>query len=319
MVTNYWSPDREVSNGAKSYHDSVANTRWHKSNINGLIKIIQKINPRKKLVVDFGAGTGSSAIYILKKIKSISTLLLIDNSPSWLTNAYQLLHKDKRVKFQLLSKNLQKEYKTLDDIIGTDKADLVICANTVHLIPDIERVFKGIYRSLKPGGFFIFQSGNIESTRRKKEILLIDSTINKIHDIAINTIKSEPKYKEYKKNLIAKIENSKTQRKFIFPEPRNEDLYYQSLLSLGFNNIKKTYIPIKVSYSDWLNFVRVRRLQAGILPEIGGINPNPKEEIDRNEIIEQSATNYFEQLKKENNFANNKSFTAHWTYFYCQK
>jgi ubiquinone/menaquinone biosynthesis C-methylase UbiE len=310
-----WSPDRPVSKGASSYHKAVAKTSWHKENIKELINLSAKKIKNNDLVVDFGAGTGSSAIYLLKHIKKNFKLVLADNSPSWLSKAHQILGKNKKVLFLLLEKGNPK----LERLIGKNQINHVVSANTVHLIPNIKEVFKDIYSSLKKDGTFVFQSGNILIKDKEKNVLMIDDSINAVHDLAIEIIKENKRFLRYKKNLEKKIEDGLNQRKFVFPTPRPLEFYLKILKEEGFKNEKIIYKKIRVAYKDWLNFLRVRRLQAGILPEIGGKNASTEEENDRDEIIKKAAKMFFKNLEKQNSLADKKSFVALWTYVVSKK
>lgn len=313
-----WHPSKPTSRGASAYHAAVVHASWHRDNIYGLIQLIKKTIKTGDVVVDFGAGTGSSAVYITHHITRKFSLFLVDNSPSWLGNAYSLFHTNPHVTCLLLEKN-QERYKTLDEIMGKETAHHVFAANTVHLIPNISEVFAGIYRVLRSNGIFTFQSGNIIRNDRKKDLLMIDDSVHRVHDFAISIIKTDKKYKRYKKDITARIQGELSQRKFVFPDPRPIEQYLDALKKNGFRNIQSSYKQIKVSYTDWLSFLRVRRLQAGILPEIGGKVPTPEEEQDRDEIITQASHMLFDQLKEKNSLADNTSFTTEWVYVQAQK
>src|SRR5258708_8861326 len=246
-----WTPNRQTSQGATAYHDAVVNTTWHKENINELIKIVKDKIVNNDIVVDFGAGTGSSALYILEYIKTTFSLFLVDNSPSWLGKAYELLNSYKNVVFLLLERKKDR-YITLDELLGKESVDHVISGNTVHLIPNIEEVFYCIYNALKKQGTFTFQSGNIAFSGRTEDILMIDNSINEIHDIALEIIRTDRHFNRYKKDLDQRIEQQKQQRAFVFPSPRSIEHYLQVLQSIGFKNIKVTYKQITVNYTDWL-------------------------------------------------------------------
>src|SRR5687768_5963203 len=99
VLNTSWKPDRPTSKGASAYHDAVVNASWHVDNIQELIHIFSKNIKNGDLVVDFGAGTGASAVYFLKKIKKNFELWLVDNSPSWLGKAYDILHTNRHVSF----------------------------------------------------------------------------------------------------------------------------------------------------------------------------------------------------------------------------
>ncbi len=313
-----WIPNRPISKGAAAYHRAVVNASWHKKNISELIRIIRPKIKSGDVVVDFGAGTGASAIYFLQAFKSVCQFLLVDNSPSWLAKAYRLLHYRENVSFLLLEKK-KNRYAFLDELIGKEHADHVVSANTVHLIPNIEETFAGIKRSLKLEGTFTFQSGNILSTKREPGILMIEDSINQIHNLAIGIIRHEEAYARYRNNLAIKIKEAQVQRRFVFPNPRPIGFYVRALKTAGFGKPVIVTSYIQVTYKDWLAFVRVRRLQAGILPEVGGKNPTLREERDRDRIITDATHQFFVHVQKENKLATKKSFTAQWIYVQAQK
>lgn len=319
-LTKYvaWIPNRPVSQGAVAYHQAVVNTSWHKENIQELLDGVKNKIKAGDIVVDFGAGTGSSALYLLKILPPSSTLLLVDNSPSWLGHAYQILGSNKQIVCMLLGKTGER-YATLDQSLGENSVSCVVSANTVHLIPDIKEAFEGIYAALKNHGTFAFQSGNIIQAKRKKGILMIDDSIDQVHDLALDIVRSDKTFRRYKKDLAVRVKEQVHQRKFVFPTPRPIEYYLKILKSVGFKNAIVKTKPIRVNYADWLSFLRVRRLQAGILPEVGGKDATPQEEKDRDTIIKRAAQKLFDQLKSKNPFANAKSFTAEWIYVYAEK
>lgn len=313
-----WSPDRPTSRGATAYHNAVVRASWHKENIKGLIEIVrEKIKP-SDIVIDFGAGTGASTVYLLKSLKPPYSVILMDNSASWLGKAYETLHNHKNVAFCMLGKK-DNGFMMPDDLLGKNAVDHVVSANTVHLIPHIEDTFKGIYAVLKRGGSFSFQSGNILRKDKEDGVLMIEDTVKEIHDLALEIIRTDKTFKQYKQNLDARIAAQASQRKIVFPNPRSVEHYVQMLKSVGFKNTSVTYKKIKVKYDDWMNFVRVRRLQAGILPEVGGKDATPREERDRDTLITKAATQLFKKLKTQNSLANDRLFVAEWIYVQGEK
>jgi len=320
MTSTYiaWQPSKPLSSGAVAYHSAVIRASWHIDNINEMIRLVKNDIRNGDIVVDFGAGTGSSAVYITNKILHKFSLFLVDNSPSWLGKAYNIFHSNKQITCLLLEK-MHGRYQALDELMGRDSVDHVLSANTVHLIPNITDTFEGIYRALKAGGKFTFQSGNIKRSGRARGILMIDDSIHRVHDIAISIIKTDEQYKYYKKTINERILRERSQRKLIFPDPRPISYYVKQLTNIGFRDIHTTHKQITVFYKDWLAFLRVRRLQAGILPEIGGKEPTIKEERDRDEIITKASRLLFKELKEYNALANNISFTAEWVYVWAKK
>ena len=305
---SYWHPDKPVSKGATAFHDAVYNSSWIKDILYELTKIADKRINEGDTIVDFGAGTGASALLLLKNLQKKVQLWLVDNSPSWLGKAYELLSGYKNIGFFILEKK-NNSYATLAETVGNETVNHVISANTIHLIPDIKEVFEGIALALKKNGTFTFQTGNFFRKGRPEGALMIDDTVKIVHDIALDIVRTDPKFAVYRKGLSERIESEEIQRKFVFPEPRPIEIYLDVLRKSGFKCYNPIYIPVKIRYSDWLNFLRVKRLQAGILPEIGGKEPLPKEEEDRDALITKSALKLFKDLEINNPLADNKCFT----------
>lgn len=314
-----WRPDRPISKGATAYHDAVADSSWLKDIIHELSRIV---NPHVKsgdLIVDFGAGTGTSAMYLLKNLKDKKfNLWLVDNSPSWLAKAYEILNGNPNVEYFMLGKK-DGGYATLAETVGEHIADHIISANTVHLIPDIGEVFKGVSSTVKKNGTFTFQTGNFTRNGRPDGALVIDNTVQTVHDLSIETIKSDDKFAVYRNGLNERIREEEHQRKFVFPDPRPIELYIGALKAAGFKHEKTWFIPVRIKYDDWLNFLRVKRLQAGILPEVGGKDPTEQEEKDRDELITQSALKLFADLRKNNPLADDVYFTIECVYVLSKK
>ena len=315
---NSWHPDRPVSKGATAYHDAVVESTWLRDIIKELSNIVESKIKENETVVDFGAGTGTSAYYLLKNLKQKFHLWLVDNSPSWLAKAHEILTNVPDVKYFILEKK-DGGYATLAETIGENSADHVISANTVHLIPDIEETFKSVALSLKQHGTFTFQTGNFLRKNRPEGALMIDDTVQTVHDIAINIIKKDSRYKSYRHQLDEKITAMDSQRKLVFPDPRPIEFYLKSLKSAGLEASEPQFIPVRIKYDDWLNFLRVKRLQAGILPELGGKDPTPEEEKDRDELITQGALQLFGDLRKNNPLADEEYFLIECFYLTSKK
>jgi len=315
---NPWKPDKPISKGAIAYHDAVSKAEYYIAILDELIKITSQKIKEGHVVVDFGAGTGVSASRLLDSLKVNANLWLVDNSAAWLGKAYEVIGSKQNVKCFLLEKK-KYGYATLAETIGKKVADHVISANTVHLIPDIEETFKGIANSLKDNGTFTFQSGNITRERRPEGALMVDDTVRRVHDIALEIVKTDERFADYAADIDERVKKSEPQRKFVFPDTRPIEVYLEALKKAKFKYEDPYYKLFKVKYDDWLKFLRVRRLQAGILPEIGGNYPSQKEESDRDLLITLATNKLFEELRSKNQLADDKGFTLEITYVTAKK
>src|SRR3989344_3936379 len=155
-----WKPDRPVSRGAAEFHKAVIDADWNHKCLDEMISLVEPHIKDNDIVVDFGAGTGTSSIRILDKLKKKIALWLVDNSPAWLGKAYEFLGSRPNVSFFIVGKN-QSRFETLSETLGHNSVNHVLSANTMHLIPDLRGTFKGIFNAIKKNGVFIFNSGNI--------------------------------------------------------------------------------------------------------------------------------------------------------------
>jgi len=313
-----WHPDKPASKGATAYHNAVVHASYYLESLDKLAKIISKKIKDGDIIVDFGAGTGVSALQLMKRLRVNIKLWLVDNSPAWLGKAYEVFNRNPDVKCFLLEKS-NNTYTTLGETIGEETADHVISANTVHLIPKLEYTFKDINAALKPNGTFTFQSGNIIRSNREKGVLMVDDTIKRVHDIAIEIVQTDNKYANYKKIIDDRIEKENLQRKLVFPDPKHLECYLNALKTACFKYTKSYFKLLRIKYNDWLDFLKVKRLQAGILPEVGGINPSFEEEKDRDDLITMSANQLFKELQTQNPMSDDKSFTVESIYVTATK
>ena len=99
-----WKPDRPISRGATAFHNAVIDASWNHECLDELIDMTKKNVHDNDVLVDFGAGTGTSAIRILENIKAKIKLWLVDNSPAWLGKAYGFLSDNPNVSFFVLEK-----------------------------------------------------------------------------------------------------------------------------------------------------------------------------------------------------------------------
>ena len=309
-----WKPDRPASRGAAAFHNAVIDASWNHDCLDSLIDLARPHIHENDAIVDFGAGTGTSSIRILEKLKIKINLWLVDNSPAWLGKAYEFLGSKPNVKFFILEKKGDDNFATLSETIGKESVDHVISANTFHLVPNLKEAFKGIAEALKPNGLFIFNTGNVTRKGRPKGALMLDSTVYRIHDIAVEIIRKNSRFMKYRNDLDKRIKEETPQRRFIFPSPRPIQDYLNALKDSGFKCIETYYHCFKLKYDDWLKFLRVKRLQAGILPEIGGKEPTPEEEEDRDAIITMAAQELFKELERLNPLADDKSYQCEWVY-----
>ena len=110
------------------------------------LDLTQKYLTPESRVLEFGCGTGSTAIYHAPKVERI---LATDISDQMLNIA-----RDKAKAAEL--DNISFEQSTLMEINSTNEGwDVVLGMSILHLLPDKDAHIRKVYEHLKPGGVFV--------------------------------------------------------------------------------------------------------------------------------------------------------------------
>ncbi len=105
-------------------------------------------------VLEFGCGTGSTALIHAEKVKSY---LATDFSPKMIEIA-----KDKVKKAQI--KNIECKVAMLNQLNpNSQQFDAILGLNVLHLMEDYEQAIEQAYNLLKPGGVFITSTGCLKN------------------------------------------------------------------------------------------------------------------------------------------------------------
>ena len=229
-------------------------------------------------MVDYGSGTGGSAIELLKELdnRGVSIeLIMIDPLVSWFAKARELIGERDGVHFEL---SIQKDdlgrasFRRLDDMIPGRKADVIISSSTLHLVParamgDLAQQFAG---SLNPGGVFVWNSGDLESDFRPRNSALLHDPYRSVREILRDD--------ESRKRMLSQMakrdaESSERRLDRIFPLPFPVEVILDAMSEAGFS----TEISEKVvhfSNEDAERFVLVPRLAEIAAPLLEGEERN---------------------------------------------
>ncbi|GBO83491.1 SAM-dependent methyltransferase [Marinobacter adhaerens] len=119
------------------------------------IALTQKyLNPEMD-VLEFGCGTGSTALIHAPRVRSY---LATDASPRMIDIA-------RKRKTEKSADNLRFVVATLDDMQHRQQAfDVILGLNILHLLRDPERAIQQVSSMLKPGGVFISNTACLQDT-----------------------------------------------------------------------------------------------------------------------------------------------------------
>ena len=309
-------PSEELLDG-QIYHKSLyfddhdLNARnWHRDATKPLIDLAINEIKNGDIIVDYGSGTGGSAIELVKRLDSLGLdfkLILIDPLESWFSNAYKLLKDRPNIFF---CKSYDKDSKglfsfiKLDKLLGRNKVDVILSSSTIHLIPAVTlpSLFEEFYHSLSENGKFIWSSGDIPSKDMPSSSNLLHDPYRELHKIIKNNTEYHRYEFGYNENVVLKM-NKKADK--IFPCSNDIDFYLDSLSQSNMKGEIFTKI-INKSIDECKLFMKTPRLSeiAGLISDIN----------ERNLFIEKLLLSLTEKSSNSSLFRNGTSYSSYWHY-----
>jgi ubiquinone/menaquinone biosynthesis C-methylase UbiE len=139
------------------------------------LKRTQKLLNKESIVMEFGCGTGTTSLIHAPHVKEI---IAHDYSPGMIDIA------NKKKADQSIG-NVTFEVKTVEDIpFHEETYDVIMAHSILHLTQNNEEILKNVYRSLRPGGYFVSSSGCIkEMNFLIQKIIPFMTSIGKAPDI----------------------------------------------------------------------------------------------------------------------------------------
>ena len=282
---------------------------WHEESIIPLVEKAAEFIKTGDIVVDYGSGSGGSAVELLKLLESQNKnikLVLIDPLPSWFNKAWDLLHFREDVFFRLSSyTDLNGKFKirTLEEMLESEKVDYIISASTLHLIPPkvYPKLFTEFHDSLKPEGMFFWNSGDIERDDRPKNTVFLHDPYRRVRDL----IADDKTYRKKVKQMSEKeAQTTEAVASRIFPPPPTLNVLKDALTATGFVG-EIDFKVVTMNREDARRFITVPRLT-----EIGGAI---KEIEEREKLILRNLEIALDEMKKKGQ-ANDSGYRTFWTY-----
>jgi SAM-dependent methyltransferase len=326
FVPKNWTPDgmspSDLADG-DLYHRSLyaegdieQPLGWHRDSIAKLVQAAASRISNGDIVVDYGTGTGGSAIELLKILDSRGiqiTLVLVDPLPSWFSKAWELLHQRSNVEFRLSfdydSKLGRKRFFTVTELLDGRLADLIISSSTLHLIPSktIPSLIEEIHAGLVPGGWFIWDSGDIDVPTRPSSSCLLHDPYRGVHAKAVVSAEHQDALSSLDDEMQAQRILQNTGR--IFPTPPTVDIITDAMDDVGFQSEYST-LEVSMTDTDALRFILVPRLAA--------VAAGIKDEAARTALIKRCLDETLDELRASGQ-ADENGYRSHWTYGEHQK
>jgi SAM-dependent methyltransferase len=260
-------------------------------------------------VIDYSGGTGILEERLLAaRPDAQAGLLNVDASTKFLRLALEKFGKDPRCAFRLLEYlPAQKRLQTLAEAAPhLPPVDGVVCANAIHLYPDVPGTARGWHAALRPGGRLHVQSGNIS---RGDGAWVIDATVHAIHEQATRLVAEEPRWRAYRDVLADKARMAAyagvRDRYFLPIRPLPQ--YEAWLREAGFRIEGVRHRSIEVRLDEWTRFLSV--YHEGVLPWVGGT-----EKLDGHPPTPQAIQDRLDLLAESLRLAVGPRFNAEWTY-----
>ena len=319
IVATGWEPeelsDFEISDG-EAYHRALYHegslekpADWHKESVEKLVSLALPHIRQGSLVVDYGSGTGGSAIELLKQLdeKGVSIeLVMVDPLVSWFSKARSLMGDRQGVHFELSverDENGMVFFRNLEEILGGRKADVIISSSTLHLVParameDLSRQFASCLTS---GGVLVWDSGDLESDFRPGNCALLHDPYRSVREILRD---DSDRVKILSRMSKMDVEKSERRLDRIFPSPIPVEIILDAMSEAGFSTEVAEKV-VNFSHEDAERFILVPRLAEIAAPLLEG--------EEREDAIRKALKSSLSNMENRGE-GTNSYYRSHWIY-----
>ena len=314
-----WEPDglseSEIADG-EAYHRALYHNGdldrpagWHIDSVSKLISLAVPHIEEGSIVVDYGSGTGGSAMELLKILDERGVrveLILVDPLQSWFGKAREILEHRDDVHLELSlerGEDGKTRFRKLDEILSGRKADVIISSSTLHLIPEkkIGSLTGEFQQSLSEGGVFVWNSGDIECDFRPGNSARLHDPYRAVREI----LRKDERRVEILEKMgdgVAETEESRLDK--IFPIPYSLDVIIEALIEAGFEG-EVTDEVIDFSREDAERFI--------LVPRLAEIAAPLREGNTRDSAIRESLNIVFSDME-DGGLADEEFYRSHWVY-----
>jgi SAM-dependent methyltransferase len=293
------------------YHDGDLNrpAGWHEDSVHHLLDLASPHIQNGSIVVDYGTGTGGSAIELLKRLDAAGItiqLILIDPLVSWFSQAREILAHRDDVHFELSIEQDaagRTQFRRLEDMLDGRKADVIISSSTLHLVPTraLEDLCEQFSANLAPEGILVWDSGDIESELRPDDVACLHDPYRGVREQLRNDEARQAMLSEFHTEDAARAER---RLDHIFPVPFSMDVILSALEGAGFSSQITDHV-VDFDAEDAERFILVPRLAEIAAPLIEG--------EQRDEAIRDALAQVLAEMETAGT-ATSQGYRSHWVY-----
>jgi SAM-dependent methyltransferase len=301
-------------------YDSVGTHGWYK-NLEPTIAQVLAALDENKVLVDYSSGTGILTDRLLSNIKYPVGILNVDASPKFLRVALENFRDDERVAFRLLNwLKQEKRLQLVDEVVETpllDRGvDLLTSTNAIHLYYDLSQTLESWARILRPGAQAFICSANMRNPYHRPGDWIIDETVAKVNEIAVDVVRTEPAFEEYRATLndASLMDRHTRLREKVFVPVRPLSLYLDAFVDAGFTVLHVFDSTIYATVQEWYKLLCT--YHDGVLSWVGGsqkVEGRPPSDI----AVQQRL--FLIKYCLEKLFPGQDSFPCTWTYITCRR
>lgn len=306
--------ERPVEELALGY-DTVESHGWYR-NLDRTVEQLDAHLEPGDLLLDYSGGTGILADRLLEHRPDLDAgILIVDSSPKFLRLALEKFRDEPRVAFRRIrwlreERRLETLEEAVDPALLERGFDALASTNAIHLYYELEQTLRSWRRALKPGARAFVQSGNIDNPAMAAGEWIIDETVERIHEEAIEIVATDDRWSQYRERLDdeAWMAAHEELRRKIFLPVRPLDHYLEAMRGAGLEIDSVEGRTIEARVDEWYDFLRV--YHEGVLGWVGGAEKVTGEPVaeptveDRRTIMRAAMEHVF----------GGPTFDACWTY-----
>jgi len=294
-------------------YDTVEQHGWY-SNLERTVEQLLSNLGGDDLLIDYSGGTGILAERILRSRPDLG-IVIVDASPKFLRLALEKLGASDRVAFRWLPYfKDRRRLAFLDEVLSRSLlargADAIASTNAIHLYYDLADTLASWARVLRADGHAFVQSGNIRNPAARPGEVIIDETVEAIHEAASRIAMQQERFSRYRVVLSdgERMATHESVRRRYFLPARPLEFYLEQLAGAGFTLVGASYLPIQAEVSQWYEFLAT--YHEGVLGWVtdatrAGDAASEQAVRDRLELMREALTSVFE---------GRRTFLAGWTY-----